>query len=232
MPLSGLDPERTTLQILEQGNELTLSVNDTIVGNYRSELTGAGHVGIVAAGIGKFRFTHFSIQSSSQATANGFGGAKDQNAAIKNETEKRPAPATSQKNSVAVADTDWIMTPALDKQTGLVKYRQPMRKSWLDEPNPAEFTLNQIFSKSFGYSQDPMMRQIMQAQGLQIAPPEPLDEFVFQTFASEIKSQGYTLVRQYALPEITARMAEQESDPVFRGRADTSGCRRYRVAAK
>ena len=59
--LQGSPEQPVTLKIVEQGNEISLFVNDRNIGSLGNDRMGRGSLGIAAADTGVFRFSQFSI---------------------------------------------------------------------------------------------------------------------------------------------------------------------------
>lgn len=124
MKWSGADlkAERTVLAIREEGNTIALSVNGIEKTSFGNDQIGHGAVGIVAGGVGTFRFSQFRVSYPDQTRANALPA-----------TPVRSAHMTG-STALALKPGKVIWHPVKDPNTGVLQRHWPLPEGWATAP--------------------------------------------------------------------------------------------------
>ncbi len=206
--IADLKSERTVLAIREKGNTISLSVNGVEKSTFGNDRIGRGAVGIVAGGVGAFRFSQFRVSSPDQARA------KPVQAADARPAARADARADLQATQPAVAAApplarDWkpgkvVWHPVKDQNTGALQWHWPLPAGWtLAPPNPEGvvfkgpdgITVSFSPQMKFITTSDPLIIQVAQRSGdRRIAPWLPMERVLHEIWKPQLAQKGYTFV--------------------------------------
>lgn len=181
-----LKAERTTLTIREQGASISLIVNGVEKSSFGNERIGRGGVGIIAGGIGTYRFSQFRVAGTGEARSKA----------------REPGPRPGKL----------VMHPIPDPNTGEIQMQVPLPIGWafakpgsggVNITGPDGITVSGTANWRYTYSEDAFALQSARTLGrTMIAPPMTLEQFLREVWQPKIAQQGYTLLGAYPLAQV------------------------------
>jgi hypothetical protein len=168
-----------------------------VIKEINSDRLGRGATGIVAVGVGDYRFGQFDSRIN-----NPLG-----------QPAQRKLPDQSRVTSApqSTPDGETVLHDVVDKNTGKVTMRVPLPASWkvLDSPGevyaegPNGIRIFTPITNFFSWSEDPTMMQTLQMSGqTTIARWIPLEQHVEQVLKPILIEAGFTLTNTYPLAAV------------------------------
>lgn len=190
--LRGVPGEPVMLKIVEMGSAVELWANGEKVGVVEEPGMGRGAVGIVAADIGNFRFSNFTITAGVSAS------------------NARPSAAMDQRTRQA-SFGPVKMHDHIDPNLGMVQRRVPLPAGWQLDKNPNDLVfLNgpngivayQTDSGRFVDAADPFMRESARIGGANVGPVKSVSAYLHEDYVPYMQRAGYTLRDEFAMPDV------------------------------
>ena len=197
--LPQLAGQSAQLKIVEQGTSIALWVNEQKIGTIGESGMGRGALGIVAADLGTFRFSDFSIAAQQRGAAQSRGVAPSNG-------YRQVSSARSAKPSGATQMHDY-----LDPKMGMVQRRVPLPSGWQLDTNPNDLVTLIGPRGILGYykesgrffdSPDPNMQQSARMSGTNVAPVKSVSAYLREEYAPYMQQSGYRLTDQFPMPQV------------------------------
>lgn len=187
---------RTRLTLRENGQRLTLLADGQVINEINSDRLGHGATGIVAFGVGDFRFGQFDSRINSQ---------------LEQSQMKLPDQSRAISAPQATSSAKTVLHDIIDPNTGRVVLRMPLPPSWKVLNTPGDLFAEspdgiKIFTpllSYFSWTDDPTMLQTLQMnRGTTVARWIPLQQHIEQVIKPILINAGFSLVNTYPLPAI------------------------------
>ncbi|MFK7975169.1 MAG: hypothetical protein AB8C02_03490 [Halioglobus sp.] len=188
-----IGPDSTTeLTLVETGQTITLYVNGNQLGQMGNSRMGRGAVGIVAADVGNYRFSDFSVRTGAQQR-----------------TGSRPPPDVSKPVTRRINNTR--LQDYLDPKLGMVQRRVPLPADWQLDGNPNDKVLLRGPNNIVAYytesgrlvdSPNPGMLEAARVGGAQTVPLMPVREYLQRYYAPGMAQTGFELTNSFPMPSV------------------------------
>ena len=198
--VANLQAERTVLAIREQGSTISLSINGVEKASFGNDETGRGAVGIIAGGVGVFRFSRFSVTNPEETRSQA--------------PQLTPARPTRIIGSTAPSwkpdKVNWH--PVKDPNTGVLQWHWPLPEGWATAPpnqdrtvyvGPDGIAVSISPPMKFITTSDPMFIELAQRRGeRRVSPWIPLERLLHEVWKPQLARQGYAFVDAHPEPQV------------------------------